>query len=738
VANETYSDAANDVLDREWRHLKETRGYTDDNQRFKLSGLALSGGGIRSASFALGVMQSLFKSGDLQKMDYLSTVSGGGYIGSSLTWFLFRRRETDNTSPDLDQSNFPFGRRGEGARVGKPEARANAILDFIRQHGDYLTPGRCATLGSLLAVVLRSMILAFLVYFSLLVFIIIHLKKASLFEPWLDADALGAEPGFWLGTLSSLDLNALTLLAALLAVLFVVVAVLYSLATFFGRRAAAWRLPLSKSRYGARWTIQCLLGSLLAAIIVLLVLASLPVAHAALQKLAREAAAGTAGAMTILGAVGGFLRFLLERGSQGSREGLLAKNLAWVAAILVIYGVLLLAFSVMRWLDLSSTYALILLAFSVVSGTFVNLNYISLHRMYRDRLMETFLPNLAVARGGRWGLATEADRTQLEKLCGGDSAGRFPGPYHLINTNVILINSEQSSFRGRGGDNFILSPLWCGSDATGWRRTNQYMKRGASGGMTLGTAMAISGAAVNSHAGVAGKGPTRNRMVSFLLAFLNLRLGYWARNPDPARGLVALPPNYFVPGLRGLRGRGFTEAKSFVELSDGGHFENLGLYELIRRRCKFIVVSDAGQDRDFAFGDLGNAVERARVDFGAVIRFPDDPTDLANLLPGSAGDSLYVRKYGLAKHGFAIGKIYYADDKNDTGPKEGTLIYIKSTLIKGLPADVYGYKSANPRFPDQSTADQFFDEEQFEAYRELGYRLTDQALGVYRAPPAAG
>jgi len=380
--------------------------------------------------------------------------------------------------------------------------------------------------------------------------------------------------------------------------------------------------------------------------------------------------------------------------------------------------------------------------FSVVTGSIVNLNYVSLHRMYRDRLMETFMPNLDVVRGGgrkgaKWDLATEADRAQLETLCGGNVEGRFPGPYHLINANVILVNSEHSSFRGRGGDNFILSPLWCGSDATGWRRTRAYMKSGAGGGMTLGTAMAISGAAVNSHAGVAGKGPTRNRLVSFLLALLNLRLGHWARNPDRRPRFLAATPNYFVPGLRGLRGSGFEETKSFVELTDGGHFENLGLYELIRRRCKFIVACDAGQDRDFAFGDLGNAIERVRVDFGANIRFPDDATDLANLLPGSAGDSLYVRKYGLAKHGFAIGTIYYADDARDTGPREGTLVYIKSTLIKGLPADVYGYKSANPNFPDQSTVDQFFDEEQFEAYRELGYRLGNQALTAHAGSSSA-
>ena len=183
-----------------------------------------------------------------------------------------------------------------------------------------------------------------------------------------------------------------------------------------------------------------------------------------------------------------------------------------------------------------------------------------------------------------------------------------------------------------------------------------------------------------------------------------------------------------------------------IELTDGGHFENLALYELIRRRARVIIVSDGGADPKFRFEDLGNATERVRVDFGAKISFDDPEYDLRSLLPRSADEEsvLHKRKYKLAKRGFAIGTIRYADNKDQAAkgdlvnPKptpltEGTLIYFKTTMIPGLPTDIYSYKSANPSFPDQSTADQFFDETQFEAYRELGYQIGKRMLAEAKA-----
>lgn len=235
--------------------------------------------------------------------------------------------------------------------------------------------------------------------------------------------------------------------------------------------------------------------------------------------------------------------------------------------------------------------------------------------------------------------------------------------------------------------------------------------------MTMATAMAISGAAANPNTGVGGVGLTRNPFVSLLMAFLNLRLGYWAPNPDKTK-CTRRNPNHFDSAWYEIKPDGYAEHKRFIQLSDGGHFENLGLYELIRRQCKLIIVTDGAADPGFDFGDLQNAVRRVRADFGVVIDFDDDnhPRDLIPHDDLSAG---YPRHVKLAKRGYIVGTITYPDQST------GTLIYIKTTIIEGLSLELLGYKSAHPDFPDESTADQFFDEDQFEAYRELGYSIAE-------------
>lgn len=149
------------VIDVEREHLKL-------NEQKTVSGLAISGGGIRSASFCLGVMQSLVANNQLSKMDYMSTVSGGGYLGSALTWALKQGGKNAGTSPD----NFPLGKRGKHRvkdtvlKDSNPDENSNKLLDFIRQHGSYLTPTASLDMVSFVGVVARSMIMSLFVYFS--------------------------------------------------------------------------------------------------------------------------------------------------------------------------------------------------------------------------------------------------------------------------------------------------------------------------------------------------------------------------------------------------------------------------------------------------------------------------------------------------------------------------------------------------------------------------------------------
>jgi hypothetical protein len=153
-----------------------------------------------------------------------------------------------------------------------------------------------------------------------------------------------------------------------------------------------------------------------------------------------------------------------------------------------------------------------------------------------------------------------------------------------------------------------------------------------------------------------------------------------------------------------------------VYLSDGGHFENLGLYEMVARRCHFIVVSDAGCDADYAFADLGNAIRKIRIDLGIPIEFPK----------GIHIDAAHVRKGN--SHG-AIGVIRYS--VIDGKVEDGVLVYLKATLSGDEPVDVANYGAAHPDFPHESTANQWFGESQFESYRTLGIHTLDAVAGDY-------
>ena len=157
------------------------------------------------------------------------------------------------------------------------------------------------------------------------------------------------------------------------------------------------------------------------------------------------------------------------------------------------------------------------------------------------------------------------------------------------------------------------------------------------------------------------------------------------------------------------------ENGAFVHLSDGGHFENLGVYELIRRRCRYIIACDAGQDRDSAYEDLANLSRLCRTDFGVRIEIDTSPIRWK-------GDERFGRWH------CAIGQIHYDDvDPHET---PGLIIYLKASMTGDEPTDVLNYAMMNPDFPHQTTADQFFDERQFESYRALGYHVASSVLAA--------
>jgi hypothetical protein len=194
-----------------------------------------------------------------------------------------------------------------------------------------------------------------------------------------------------------------------------------------------------------------------------------------------------------------------------------------------------------------------------------------------------------------------------------------------------------------------------------------------------------------------------------LMTIFDVRLGWWLGNPGMKNWTSGSPSVGFYWLLRELFGS-TNDDSEFVYLSDGGHFENLAVYELVRRRCKLIVACDASCDSGYAFGDLHNAMERCRSDFGVDISFPE----LAPLRPlPDPGDPQCRR----SKAHFAVGRIRYNPDSH---LDDGTIIYIKPTLVEGDPRDVLAYAQVDKTFPHDSTANQWFDESHFESYRALG------------------
>ena len=148
------------------------------------------------------------------------------------------------------------------------------------------------------------------------------------------------------------------------------------------------------------------------------------------------------------------------------------------------------------------------------------------------------------------------------------------------------------------------------------------------------------------------------------------------------------------------------DTSNYVYLSDGGHFDNMGLYELVRRHCRYIVICDSEEDGDLSFDGIGMAIRKCRVDFGVEISLDLRPLE-------HVGETQYSSAHCVA------GTVRYPEDPG----APGTVVYIKSTLTGDEPGDVLNYKKEHAVFPHDSTLNQWFTESQFESYRRLGQHV---------------
>jgi hypothetical protein len=351
----------------------------------------------------------------------------------------------------------------------------------------------------------------------------------------------------------------------------------------------------------------------------------------------------------------------------------------------------------------------------------VNINVFSLHHFYRNRLTRCYLGATNDARKPHplTGFDPDDD-VGLSELAG-------QRPLHIVGTAINLNRGRQLAWQNRRAASFSFTSLHAGYEPAsaqvtgGYRPVREYGKDAEGQAIMLGTTVAVSGAAASPNMGY-----HTSPAVAFLMTVFNVRLGHWCgdtrkesgdawRRRDPWLGL-----RYWLAELTGSADQDYP----FVSLSDGGHFENLGIYELVRRRCSVILASDAGADPKYAFEDLAEAMRKCYTDFGVGFDFGKSGVDAIR----PEGEKPSARHY-------AVAKIVYPG-----GAPAGTLIYWKASITADMPPDIMHYRRTMKDFPHQSTADQFFDESQFESYRNLGYEVAKRSVEAMKTskelPPA--
>jgi hypothetical protein len=686
------------------------------------AGLCLSGGGIRSATFCLGIVQVLARKGLFARFDYLSTVSGGGYFGSFLTAFLGTAAQDPADAPGGIRKTIKAAFTAEGGRE-------SAAMRHLRNNSRYLLSGglwgHLKRTGLIISGIVTN-ILLMLPLPLMAVLVVWGLTNAGYWTP-----ARIHYPSWWDGSWAFF----------IFAVLGIVLLVAWFALPIVRNIARGGKAGSRSVKVRIFWETACVILAVIALIAGIQVLipgifdALAAVRDGRLSKASSTFVRQLAQSEKLIAAIAAVAPLLFGLLAAHSKPGTRKKK--WTTLLFALSGPLLAlavflvvgnrtvgpnAIWPMKWV------IYLTVALGIWGWFCVDLNEFSPHQFYRNRLCECYLAVRQRSQRGRirnWirRLLHGRKKDETYKTSGVGAVRQLPlssmnatkaAPYHLINTAVNLPASLEPNLRGRDCDFFTFSRDYSGGPVCGYIKTKTVEKLDPH--VDLGTAMAVSGAAASSNMGV-----NTMRHLRFLLTLLNIRLGYWLRNPiaGPRRWWNAPGPRYLLREMTGW----MHEKTGYLNLSDGGHIENLALYEMLRRRCKFIVVIDGGQEPGMEFADFMLAQRYAEIDLG--VRFD---VDLADLALDAARRS---RAYAV------FGKVHYpkrvkVDDANpekkdgadsekgESGNDLGWIVYFKLARTGSEPGYVADYARLNPDFPHQTTGDQMYDEAQFEAYRRLG------------------
>jgi hypothetical protein len=699
----------------------------------EVGGIAIcaSGGGHRSATVTLGMLQALRNAGKLFKAKQIISVSGGGYMVGGFQLAL---------TPKDD------GPVRQGAAVPDDVfAPGSAEEDHLRRHSSYLADGLGQWLTAL-AVLFRSVAGSFVVIGLTITVVGLAIGRfyrhvpvvaggLGRLKPLFLAAGVGRVPpfpippwGVWLGIAAPAAIAAVVYLVQLVGVwdegrptrLLVRIAKVLVGATAWltllgvGLPAAIWASSAITRPLGLTPGTTAYSGALD------LLLAYLSAVGALVW---RNRQSISSGASTVIGFAN---KSIVNRVLPSSMVQML---LIWLSLLVAIVVSLLLA----GWVATSglddSWWALAPVGALGLIVAFVDQTWFSLHPFYRQRLASAF----AVRRARRhsWDVAEPYEFGEVTALSRYASP-RPPFPTPTFNAAANLTGQDRTP-PGRRAVSYTLRHDFVGGPHVGWIRTDYLEKlvsRHLGRDLTVEAAMAISGAAFASAMG------SQTRFYEVFLALANVRLGAWLPNPYFVALKNAHIDNWTIPGLPQIRRLSYLFREIFgihpvdsrlVLCTDGGHYDNLGLVEALRRRCEVICCLDAtGYSQPLA-STLAGTIALAREELGIDIKLRG-PYDL---VPGSgrtlgSAASLADLNSRLSQSSVITGTIAYPGI-NELPPIEGTLIVAQVNLTPDTPYHLLEFRQEYPDFPWEGSYDQWYNYAQFDAYQELGRFLGTQA-----------
>jgi hypothetical protein len=711
-------------------------GFLRDVPDGERIGIALSGGGMRSAAFNLGALQALQERGMLARAEYLTAVSGGGNVAGAMA--------------------ISAAYSNPSTAIGKPLwSRGSPEEKFLRHRSDYLAPGLIGR-----------------IWFALSA---IHGFVFSYLPIFLWAFLAGRIAGWVLGqsglTLDNFTVSGLTLpRSGLITTILINVAVLMlgAVALVTVRRQLADRIDY-RSRYGASRSepaaaMLVYTAGVLSFFLLLPLMAK--VYHDTCLWLTeyvfgrpREAYNNELSTQVLVNASLLLLSLVLvgcalilnryhvvdlqrvlqafgDAATYFSVSGIVtvfatrARHLLLIVSSLASVGLLLvpllsaLVYSMLFGISYHGLLGLILAVFLVITVAFVMNNHrYSMHRFYSERMATAF----ALRRISVDGTEVADPISRQYPLYLSEIGARLDRQEVRLPRLVLCCAVSAPTYEPSVGRDNIASFTFeydvSGSPQLGYQSTRTIEENARLRGSEL-TLPSITAAASWGLSPLMGR--FTYSLVRFMMALANVRFGIWIANPLADRGSGAPDPQTWLrrmwnalvnawraPGalyvLRDALGGG--SAGRYVYLTDGGQWDNLGLVELLRRQCTHILCFDATRDQAGEGLDLGRAVALARRDLNVEIEI--DPQET---LPDQGGESKTVAVEGVVRY--------------PGSSMHSRLIYAKATLTPGTSWDLRAFRARNRRFPNHPNNQHIFTEELFEAYRSLGYDAGRRAMSL--------